>query len=94
MSARVERYSAEPEAESKQGLRNNTPSYAPGPPNSPSEQPPPVHPDLLPYLRSKFPNVPPGETWSHEQAIIALAKVWGQQELIEHLGSIHNSKEK
>ncbi len=97
MSSRVERYQVDPgERESNQGVGINPPSYAPGP--QPSDQRPPVHPDLLAYLRKTYPDrVPEHDPHSMQNSlpiVIAMAKVWGQQELIAHLGSILKQTEK
>lgn len=89
MTARIERYTVEPE--SGQGVVIKAPSYAPGP--QPSGQIPYVPVDLLEYLVKRFPNVPPPQATHPDLVAVEVAKVWGQQEVIDHLGSILKQSE-
>ncbi len=89
MTARVERYRLEPEDESLQEVTNKGTSYAPGPQPEPSA--PYVPPDLLEYLKKKFPNTPPAPTTA-EQTLSDVSRIWGQQDVIRHLGSAINNR--
>lgn len=88
MSARVERYTLGPFVEEQGGpIRASSHAHGPQP------ERPHVPQELLDYLRKRFPNRAP-EEGPADGTIVRLAKVWGQQELIEHLEALRENPNK